>query len=121
MNELEEAILKQMNEEEGTETEDESLQPAETENITEGEYQPQMDLKPLSKKGVGLILDQVVGTQFKMGEAMFEIKSVNKGKCRFTAEIINEVVQTSETIDYIGRARAKGKDKKDDSTENNPS
>ena len=119
MNELEQAILKQMDEEEGVETEDENLIPAETENITQGEYQPQTDLKPLDKKGVGLILDQVVGTQFKMGEAMFEIKSVNKGKCRFTAEIINEVITMHSTIDYIGKARTK--DKKNDSSKNNNS
>ena len=115
MNEIEEAILKQMEENEGIETEDETLTPSETENITEGKYEAP-SLPILSKKGVGIILDQIVGVQFKMGEAMFEIKSVNKGKHRFTAEIINEVV-TPKTDDIVGRNRIKKTD--DSDTSNN--
>lgn len=116
MNELEEAILKQMEENEGIETEDESLTPTESENITKGNYvAPRLPI--LSKKGVGIIFDQIIGTQFKMGDAMFEIKSVNRGKHRFTAEILNEVVST-ETDDIIGRNRI---NKTDDSNKSNNS
>ena len=116
MNEIEEAIPRQMEETEGVETEDETLDVSETENITKGEYAPPV-LPTLTKKGVGLVLDQIVGVQFKMGEAMFEIKSVNRGKHRFTAEIINEVVST-KTDDIIGRNRI---NKTDDSAASNNS
>jgi len=111
MNELEEAILKQMEENEGAETEDENLTPSESENISQGK-QPELELKTLTKKGVALVLDQIVGVRFRMGEAIFEIKSINKGKCRFTAEVANPIEECNQTIDYIGQARSTGTSKK---------
>lgn len=120
MNELEEAILKKMEQEEGAETDNENLTPSESDNISEGEYSPPK-IKSLTKKGLSMALDQIEGVTFKFGDAYFKIIYINKGKGRFTAEVVNEVVDTkTDPVDYIEMNRRKGK-KNNDADENNDS
>jgi hypothetical protein len=58
------------------------------------EENKQPDLKPLSKKGLVQLLGKVKDAKigFKLGEAYFEICSVDLKKCTFTAKPANDIV-----------------------------
>lgn len=83
-----EAILAQMDEQEPTEVETKLEEPV---------------IKDLTKKQVYAMMEQINGLGMQFGDLFFRVNYINKGQCRFTADLVNRVVD-SRTVDYTTKS-----------------
>ena len=90
-------IIAQMqeNDDAGNETE-EIVEVQDTEASTQKEPEvqiPEEVIEPITKQELNFILNQLGGIQVRFGKAVFKLNHINKGKHRFSAECVNEIVE----------------------------